>query len=305
MQLTLLQAHATCLGLVALDLGARTLRLRLLLGGVGSPLGWRDSFRVNVFAEAGATLTPMRLGGEPARLAGMLAARVPATAAFVAIAYEVLTAWPVLLAIAITVAIRHAPAWWATAAPVLAANVREAWPWALGVVGASFGAWLAARRLAHVLPRRVSRPLRRVSVYWRRMPRGPLLASIPLSAVNVLSRVAILPVLASTVPNPPPFGVLLVGSFALVYSQLVLPTPAGAGVVEFGFLGGAAGDLGRGAGLLLAWRFYSSGIGTALGVGLALRHYGFPVLRDLLGRVVGRRVPVPARPGAGGGEEVC
>jgi uncharacterized membrane protein YbhN (UPF0104 family) len=290
-----LEAHALCLALVAADLVARTWRLQALVRGVGNRLTFRESFRINVFADAGATLTPMRLGGEPARVAGMLGAGVPATASFVAIAYEVITAWPVLIVIAAVLGVRYAPTWWTTAAPRLAASVADAWPWAVAVVILSFVAWLAARRVARALPRHVSRPLRRIAVYWRRMPLWPLAVSVPLSAVNVLTRIAILPVLASTLPDPPPFAVLLVGSFALVYSQLVLPTPAGAGVVEFGFLGGAAGDLGRGAGLLVAWRFYSSGIGTALGVWLAWRHHGGPALRAMVARVVEgrRRSPSP------------
>jgi uncharacterized membrane protein YbhN (UPF0104 family) len=97
--------------------------------------------------------------------------------------------------------------------------------------------------------------------------------------------VAILPVLALTLPNPPSLGPLAVGSFALLYSQLVLPTPSGAGAVELGFLGGAAGDLGGSEGwLLLLWRFYTNGIGVILGVALASRIYGWPALRRLAGR---------------------
>jgi uncharacterized membrane protein YbhN (UPF0104 family) len=117
------------------------------------------------------------------------------------------------------------------------------------------------------------------------MPRGPLLASIPLSLINLATRVAILPVLALTLPSPPPIGPLAVGSFALLYSQLILPTPSGAGAVELGFLGGAAGDLGADEGwLLLAWRVYTNGIGVLLGVVLAARVYGWPALRQLAGR---------------------
>jgi uncharacterized membrane protein YbhN (UPF0104 family) len=114
------------------------------------------------------------------------------------------------------------------------------------------------------------------------MPRWPLLASVPMSLVNLITRVAILPVLALTLPNPPALGPMIVGSFALLYSQLLLPTPSGAGAVELGFLGGAAGDLGAEQGwLLLAWRFYTSGIGVVLGVWLAARIYGWPALRKL------------------------
>jgi uncharacterized membrane protein YbhN (UPF0104 family) len=65
----------------------------------------------------------------------------------------------------------------------------------------------------------------------------------------------------------------------------LLPTPSGAGAVELGFLGGAAGDLGaQDAWLLLAWRFYTNGIGVILGIVLASRIYGWPALRRLAGR---------------------
>ena len=89
-------------------------------------------------------------------------------------------------------------------------------------------------------------------VYWRRMPRWPLVASLPLSFLNLATRVAILPVLAATLPQPPELGPMVLGSFALLYSQLILPTPSGAGAVELGFLGGAAGDLGARAGMAAA-----------------------------------------------------
>ena len=78
---------------------------------------------------------------------------------------------------------------------------------------------------------------------------------------------------------------MALGSFALLYSQLILPTPSGAGAVELGFLGGAAGDLGHNEGwLLLAWRFYTNGIGVLLGVWLAANVYGWPALRKLVER---------------------
>jgi uncharacterized membrane protein YbhN (UPF0104 family) len=103
--------------------------------------------------------------------------------------------------------------------------------------------------------------------------------------------VAVLPVLASSLPHAPPLGLLLVGSFALLYSQLVLPTPSGAGAVELGFLGGAAGNLaGSGTSLLLAWRFYTTGIGIFLGIAVAARRFGWEAIR----RWFRRTPPSPA-----------
>ena len=98
---------------------------------------------------------------------------------------------------------------------------------------------------------------------------------VPLTLTNLLCRTGVLVVLALTLPDPPPLGTLFVGSFALLDAQLVLPTPSGAGVVDFTFLAGGAGELGgRAAALLLAWRFYTSGVGIVLGVLLAVMRLG-------------------------------
>jgi uncharacterized membrane protein YbhN (UPF0104 family) len=270
--------------LVAVDSAARAWRIQWIVQGLGHRISFWDSFILNAFGDAACALTPLRIGGEPARLAGMLRTRVPATAAFVAISLEVLAAWPVIIVAAGWLIWQYAPAWWMLAGPRLETAARAAWPWVLVVVVASVVAWRAAGRVTSPV-KHLRRPIRRALVYWRRMPRWPLIASIPMSFINLATRVAILPVLALTLPTPPELGPLMVGSFALLYSQLVLPTPSGAGAVELGFLGGAAGDLGEGEGkLLFAWRLYTNGIGVILGVALAARIYGWAALRQLVGR---------------------
>ena len=283
--MTPVQAHLLCVALVAADLLARAWRIQWIVGGLGHRVSLWDSFVLNAFGDAACALTPLRLGGEPARLAGMLRGRVPAPAAFVAISLEVLAAWPVIIVAAGWLIWRYAPAWWLVAGPRLGAAAASAWPWVLAVAVASVLAWRAARRVASPATRQLRRPVKRAMVYWRRMPRWPLVASVPMSFVNLATRVAILPVLALSLPSPPAMGPLALGSFALLYSQLVLPTPSGAGAVELGFLGGAAGDLGSGEGwLLLVWRFYTNGVGVLLGLMLAAQIYGWPALRRLAGR---------------------
>jgi uncharacterized membrane protein YbhN (UPF0104 family) len=283
---SLLQAHLLCVGLVGADLLARAWRIQWIVQGLGHRISLWDSFVLNAFGDAACALTPLRIGGEPARLAGMLRSRVPATAAFVAISLEVLAAWPVIIVAAGWLAWRYAPEWWLEAGPRLGAAAERAWPWVVAVIIVSLLAWRVARKaVGSPAARQLRRPVKRARVYWRRMPRWPLVASVPLSFINLATRVAILPVLAMALPDPPPMGPLAVGSFALLYSQLVLPTPSGAGAVELGFLGGAAGDLGADQGwLLIAWRFYTNGIGVLLGIVLAARIYGWPALRQLAGR---------------------
>ncbi|MBA3658402.1 MAG: flippase-like domain-containing protein [Gemmatimonadales bacterium] len=156
----------------------------------------------------------------------------------------------------------------------------------LAVIAASIIAWRVASRCTSPATRQLRRPVLRARVYWRRMPWWPIAASVPMSLLNLGTRVAILPVLALTLPSPPPLGPTALGSFALLYSQLLLPTPSGAGAVELGFLGGAAGDLGAGQGwLLVAWRFYTNGIGLLLGMALAVHTFGWPAIRAAVRRL--------------------
>lgn len=264
-----IQTHLVCLGLVAADLIARGFRIAWIVRGLGLPLSFRQAFTLNAFGDAASALTPLRLGGEPARLAGMLRAGVAAPAALAAIGIEVLLAWPVIIALLIPMVWFFAPEWWATAAPAVANGAAKAWPWVVGIGVVTVATWILARRYLHPV-RQVEKPVRQALQYIRGLPAGPLIASIPMTLVNLISRTGVLVALALTLPDPPELGTLFVGSFALLYAQLVLPTPSGAGVVDFSFLTGAAGNLGeRAAGLLLAWRFYTSGIGILLGLVLA------------------------------------
>jgi uncharacterized membrane protein YbhN (UPF0104 family) len=283
--LTLLEANLICAGLIALDFLARAWRIKWILRGLGHRIRTWDAVVLNAFGEGACAVTPMRLGGEPARLAGMLRCGVPAAAAFVAISFEVLASWPVVIVAVGWLAWRYSGDWWAMVGPNLIHAAARAWHWLLVVALVSLVAWMIARRLTHPAVRQIKRPVKRARVYWRRMPTWPLVASVPVSLVNLVARVGILPVLAMTLPDPPPMGPLWFGSFALLYSQLVLPTPSGAGAVELGFLGGAAGNLGSEEQLILfLWRFYTNGTGVLLGFGLAVRYYGWATVSRLFRR---------------------
>ncbi len=291
--MTPLQAHLVCAALTALDLVARAFRIQWLVRGLGHRLSFRQSFALNAYGEAGCALTPLRLGGEPARLFGLLEGRVPAPAAFVAISYEVLAAWPLVLGVGGVLAWRHAPEWWATIGPAVRRELILLWPWIVGIAFAAVALWILARRRAGGR-RLVRRPVQRIRVYWRRMPWWPIAASAPLSLVNVVARTAILPVLALALADPPAVGPTALGSFGLLYSQLVRPLPSGVGAVDVGFLAGAAGDFGAAeATTLLWWRFYTTGVGVLLGVGLAVHRHGWRIVRGWLpgGRAAGEAPP--------------
>ena len=107
--------------------------------------------------------------------------------------------------------------------------------------------------------------------------------SVPLTLVSVAARIAVLPVLAQTLPSPPPAGVLVLGSFTLMYGQLFFPTPGGAGAVELLASAGTAGELGGTAGpVFLAWRAITTGLPVVFGFGLAVPRYGAAAVRNAL-----------------------
>src|SRR5919108_3175329 len=129
-----LHAHIVCLILVVIDLLARAWRIQWIVQGLGHHMTVKDAFVLNAWGDAACAVTPLRIGGEPARLAGMLRSRVPATAAFVAISLEALAAWPVILVPAAWLAWRYAPEWWLSAGPRLGSAAERAWPWVALVV---------------------------------------------------------------------------------------------------------------------------------------------------------------------------
>jgi len=288
----LIEANLICLACVVIDQLTRAVRLRAFVRGMGFRFGLRQAMGLNLFEEAAAAVTPMRLGGEPARLAGMLRAGIPGSAGFVALLIEVVSSWPIFVLLGTALAVLYAPDWWQLAGPRLARTFREAWPWVIGIAVLSIALWIMVKRYAPRAAHRVRRPLRRARVHWRRMPRSAVVLSVPLSILHFGARVAILPVLASTLANPPPMGPLVLASFAMLYSQMVLPTPSGAGAVELVFLGGAAGDLGRDGPLLLVlWRFYTLFVVVGLGMLVAVRMYGGGTVRMVLRTVFRRQAP--------------
>jgi uncharacterized membrane protein YbhN (UPF0104 family) len=295
---TVAQAHATCLALLLVDFLARTWRMQWLLRGLGYRLPFWEIFVHSALGEAASSLSPFRLGGEPSRIWAMTRLGVPLTPAVVGIGVEIVAMTPVVLAGAALVALYLAPEWWAAAGPALSRHARGGGPWIVGVTIATALAWALAHRAAPAAAAALRREIAAARAHVRELPAWPLLASVPMTALNVGARVAVLPVLVSAMPSQPPLGPVIVGSFALLYSQLVLPTPAGAGAVELGFLGGAAGELGRAeTSLLVAWRFYTNGLGVALGVVLTVARYGAPGFTVLMRRLRSGVADVAEPPG--------
>jgi uncharacterized membrane protein YbhN (UPF0104 family) len=274
-------ACALCAALLAADLLARTLRLRVLLGGAGYRLPLRGLCVSILFGDAAAAVTPMRLGGEPARWLGLLTGGVPARVAVAVLAVEMAGYLSVVALTGAAAAWLLGAGWWADVGPRLGARAEEGLPWVIAVVALNVAVWAWARR------RRAARPKAAAPAPVAAALRGalgwPIVIGVPLTIVSIAARLAMLPVLAQTLPAPPPAGVLILGSFAMVYGQLFFPTPGGAGGVELLASAGTAGELGGTAGpVFLAWRVLTTGIPVVLGFGFALHRYGGAAVRGVL-----------------------
>src|SRR5690606_19360622 len=75
-----LEAYALCAALIAIDFAARTWRMQIFLRGIGRRVSFRELLLQSFVSEAGAILTPMRIGGDAARLWAMRQGGVSMTA---------------------------------------------------------------------------------------------------------------------------------------------------------------------------------------------------------------------------------
>lgn len=278
---------------------ARSWRTQILVRGVGHDLGFRRSFAINAFGDAAATLTPLRVAGQPARVLALVHDGVPVDATVVAVGVEAVITYATVAACALVLMVAAVPDWWSAMRGATVAAGGAVGPWLLAGAVLATLLWVGRRwsRRTSTTPAadgaggpagNTPRPFRRLRGMWalvRLVPLRAQLLAIPLSVVNVVARVAILPVLAQSFVDPAGWGAVWLGSFALLYGQLVVPTPAGAGVVDAGFLAGAAavGDTEAGR-VLFWWRLYTSGVGLVLGLLLGAPRYGLrPVFRAVRG----------------------
>jgi uncharacterized membrane protein YbhN (UPF0104 family) len=283
--MTLVHAHVLCAALLAADMLARAARIDFFLRGAGHRVGFRKVFVANAFGDAAAAVTPMRLGGEGARLVGLLRSGVPFPPLATVLAVEVAAYMVVVVGAAAAVGLLFGEAWWTEVGPDVVAAARRGMGWlvVLGVLAALAvlaARWLRRRGVGAV--GRIPRPSLEV---LRGTAGWPLAASAPLTLASVAARVSILPVLAiASDGGATPLAVLITASFALTYGQFLMPTPAGAGAVELAFAGGVAGDEGAGdPGIVLAWRLYTFVLPVVVGFGLAGITYGAVTLRAVLG----------------------
>jgi len=278
-------SHALALALLAFDCVVRAWRIQLAVWTSGSRLGFQDALRLNLYGEAASTLTPNRLGGEPARFLGLNEARVRPVTSLVAIGVEVAAEWPVFMLVGVALIAYYVPDWRTEALHWLrrhrAGELVTIELVALLVLG---GIYLLQRLVrSGAIPHRVRRQWRVALVHVRRAPWWMLGAGALLTLLSIVARALILPALVWGEPQRPPLGQMFFGALTLIHAPLFLPLPSGGGGVEVAFLSGFAGDFGaRQVTLLLLWRFYTAVLLTILGGYMLIRSVGYRAATELL-----------------------
>jgi len=277
-------SHLLALGLVALDCVVRAWRIQLAVWAAGGRLGFQDAVRLNLYGEAASTLTPNRLGGEPARFLGLNEARVRPVTSLVAIGVEVAAEWPVFMLLGGALIAYYVPDWQTEARHWLrrhrAGELVAVELIALLVLGVIYLLQRMVR--SGMIRHRVRRQWRVAWAHVRRAPWWLLGAGAVLTVVSIAARALILPALVWGEPHPP-FGQMFFGALTLIHAPLFLPLPSGGGGVEVAFLSGFAGDFGaRQVTLLLLWRFYTAVLLTILGGYALVRGVGYRAATELL-----------------------
>jgi len=269
---------------VALDCVVRAWRIQLAVWAAGGRLGFQDAVRLNLYGEAASTLTPNRLGGEPARFLGLNEARVRPVTSLVAIGVEVAAEWPVFMLLGGALIAYYVPDWQTEARHWLrrhrAGELVAVELIALLVLGVIYLLQRMVR--SGMIRHRVRRQWRVAWAHVRRAPWWLLGAGAVLTVVSIAARALILPALVWGEPHPP-FGQMFFGALTLIHAPLFLPLPSGGGGVEVAFLSGFAGDFGaRQVTLLLLWRFYTAVLLTILGGYVLVRSVGYRAATELL-----------------------
>jgi uncharacterized membrane protein YbhN (UPF0104 family) len=264
--------------LLVLDLWARSMRLKLLLRGTGADLRTSGAYIATAFGDAASVLTPLRMGGTPARLAVLHRYEVSLAPGLAALALDMATYQAIVAVVGVAVASQAIADIWVAALP------RGVPGWAAIGVGC-----LIAIVVWAALPR-MRRRLEASALSLRGLPgagsrRGfwkVLLLSLPLAAVSILIRISLLPLLALSIPAPTRPPELASLAYTITFGQVLIPTPAGAGAVEYAFaVSGAYAAPGMSF-VFMVWRALTVGLVCVMGIGLAVLTCGRSIVTAAL-----------------------
>jgi glycosyltransferase 2 family protein len=266
------QAHLLAFLAFAVELGARSVKLTWSAKAIGTRLPILTSLRTSLGGDFGASITPARVGAEPARFLILAESGIPASAAMVILYAELFLEMLSLVVVVAAIALLFDASGAATAAMIGVIGGYAAFVLGLGIVGV-----VLARRTVGQEPPGWARRIRLHGKRWemvqswfarlrmtvdafKTMSYGWATMALLASITHVAMRLTILPIIVVWSTHAEvPLSPLVVWPLGIIYGAGVVPAPGGGGAVELAF----RATLGRvippdlfGAALVW-WRFYT------------------------------------------------
>lgn len=272
------RAHLSALGAVTFELTLRSAKIAFSARACGIPLRFGTAARATLGGDFATSITPARLGAEPARFLVLREAGVPATRAVLVLFLELLVE---LLSLMIIAAVLLAVLPATGALKGVAAMVGG---YATVVLGLGVGGWVLSRRRTYGPPPAWARAIGFGAGFWRRVQLGlrnlrgsvealrhasPGLMAVSLtcSVAHIGGRLMTLPIIIWSLGADVPLTSLILWPLVLLYGGALIPAPAGGGAMEFGYAAIMDDVLPADvlAASLIWWRFYSYYIYVLLG----------------------------------------
>ncbi len=291
--------HLVLILLVAVEITARGLKFRLNAAALRIPLRMRTGIRASLGGDFGSAVTPSRTGAEPARFLVLAEAGVPKGGVLMLLFGEVFLEMS-SLAVVVLALLLVFQATDSAFFGILALAIA----YALLVTGIGALGVFISRRRAHGKPPQWVRRFGVNAGHWRTFQRalrqlrhhiaqvrharwGLVLLAILASVVHVVCRIAVLPVLAYALGSDASLEPLILWPLVLFYGGILIPAPAGGGVIEVVFATALGTTLGAGelGASLIWWRFYTFYIYLLLGALVA-----GDVVKRVLARGASRKV---------------
>ncbi len=274
-----MRAHLFALAAVAVEVLARSLKIRWSARAAGIRLKLSAAARTCLGGDFAAAITPARSGAEPARFFVLSETGLPSSSVLVILYAELFLEVLSLAAVVFCVAVifRHAGS-------VLVTLVSVVGAYAAVILGIGALALFLSRRNANGPPPRWARRLRLHAGRWRtvqralrklratvdsveRIHRPAAFGAFLASFVHVAIRLTVLPALVLTSVASAPLAPLALWPLGFLYGAAVVPAPGGGGAVEVAFRAalGHAIPVQLFAASLIWWRFYTFYIYILLG----------------------------------------
>lgn len=280
------RAHLLAFLAFAAELGARSLKLTWSAKAVGTKLPFLTSLRTSLGGDFGASITPARIGAEPARFLILAEAGIAASDAMVILYAELFLEMLSLAIVVGAIVVLFDASGRATVAMVSLIGGYGAFVISLGVLG-----FILSRRTVGEEPPHWARRIRVHGTRWemvqswfmrvrmtvhafKSMHYGWAALALIASVAHVGVRLTILPIIVYSASDAiVPVAPLVVWPLGIIYGAGVVPAPGGGGAVELAF----RAALGRvippeifGAALVW-WRFYTFYLYIAFGALVAGR----------------------------------